>query len=149
MKITKFINKNQIILDLKAPTKDEVLETMLGKFVEQGLVPGEMREDVLNALKQREGLTSTGLGYGVALPHVKTDAVGLINIVFARSVQGVDFESLDGNPVHFLFMILAPSKVGDDYLKLLSAVSALMKDARSRRRMAEAKTVEDILSIMG
>jgi fructose-specific phosphotransferase system IIA component len=149
MKITKFINKNQIILDLQVQTKNEVLETMLGKFVELGLVPGEMREDVLNALRERENLTSTGLGYGVALPHVKTDAVGKINIVFARCIQGLDFESLDGNPVQFLFMILAPTKVTDDYLKLLSAISALMKDARIRRRMTEAKTDEDIQSILG
>lgn len=149
MKITKFINKNQIILDLKAQTKDEVLETMLKKFVELGLVPGEMQEDVLNALKERESLTSTGLGYGVALPHVKTDAVSLINIVFARSVQGVEFEALDGNPVQFLIMILAPTKVSDDYLKTLSAISSLMKDARIRRRLAEAKSAEDILSILG
>jgi PTS system fructose-specific IIC component len=149
MKITKYINKDQIILDLKAQTKDEVLETLLKKFVELGLVPGEMQEDVLAALKERETLTSTGLGYGVALPHVKTDAVSLINIVFARSVQGVEFEALDGNPVQFLFMILAPIKVTDDYLKILSVISALSKDARARRRMAEAKTVEDILSILG
>jgi len=149
MKITKYINKDQIILDLKAQAKDEVLEAMLKKFVELGLVPGEMQEDVLAALKERESLTSTGLGYGVALPHVKTDAVSLINIVFARSVQGVEFEALDGNPVQFLFMILAPTKVTDDYLKILSAISALSKDARVRRRMAEAKSVEDILSILG
>jgi fructose PTS system EIIBC or EIIC component len=149
MKITKFINKSQVILDLKVQAKDEVLETMLSKFVELGLVPGEMREDVLNALKDREGLTSTGLGYGVALPHVKTDAVGKIYIVFARSVQGVEFEALDGNPVHFLFMILAPAKVGEDYMKLLSSVSALMKDAGVRRRMTEANTAEDIMSILG
>jgi fructose-specific phosphotransferase system IIA component len=149
MKITKYITKNQIILDLKAQTKDEVLETMLKQFVELGLVPGEMQEDVLSALKERESLTSTGLGYGVALPHVKTDAVGLINIVFARSVQGVEFEALDGNPVQFLFMILAPTKVSDDYLKILSTMSALMKDARVRRRLAEAKSAEDVLSIIG
>ena len=149
MKITKYITKNQIILDLKAQTKDEVLETMLKQFVELGLVPGEMQEDVLSALKERESLTSTGLGYGVALPHVKTDAVGLINIVFARSVHGVEFEALDGNPVQFLFMILAPTKVSDDYLKILSTMSALMKDARVRRRLAEAKSAEDVLSIIG
>jgi PTS system fructose-specific IIC component len=149
MKITKFINKSQIILDLQASTKDEVLETMLKKFIELGLVPGEMREDVLAALKERENLTSTGLGYGVALPHIKTDAVSLIHIVFARSGQGVDFEALDGNPVNFFFMILAPTKVTDDYLKTLSAISALMKDARIRRRIAEAQTPEEILTILG
>jgi PTS system fructose-specific IIC component len=149
MKITKYINKDQIILDLKAQTKDEVLETMLKKFIELGLVPGEMREDVLAALKERENLTSTGLGYGVALPHIKTDAVSLIHIVFARSGPGVDFEALDGNPVNIFFMILAPTKVTDDYLKTLSAISALMKDARIRRRIAEAKTPEEILTVLG
>lgn len=149
MKITKFINKNHIIMDLQASTKDEVLETMLKKFIELGLVPGEMREDVLAALKERENLTSTGLGYGVALPHIKTEAVSLIHIVFARSGRGVDFEALDGNPVNFIFMILAPTKVTDDYLKTLSAISALMKDARIRRRIAEAQTPEEILTILG
>lgn len=148
MKLTKYINKNQIILNFAPADKNEVLTVLLKKSIALGLVPGEMEEEVLNALQDREKLTSTGLGYGCAVPHVKTNAVNLINILYAHCPAGVDFEALDGNPVYFIFMVLAPVKVTDDYLKILSTISALAKDARARRRLAEAKNPEDVLAVL-
>jgi len=149
MKLTKYLKPDQICLELNAQSKQEALETMLKIFIEKGLVPGEMYEDVLAALIERESLTSTGIGDGVALPHVKTKAVDAIHIVIARSTKGLEFEALDRNPVNFFFMILAPVKVSDTYLKTLSSISALMKDENIRRRLLAAKTSEEILSILG
>jgi len=149
MKLNKYIAKDQIFLNFTAPNKDEVLVQLVKKSIALGLVPGEMEEEVLAALKEREKLTSTGLGYGCAVPHIKTAAVNRINILYAHCPQGIDFEALDGNPVNFIFMMLAPEKVTADYLKILSAISALAKDPKARRRLAEAKTVEDVLAILG
>ncbi len=148
MKLTKYITKNQIFLNFSVGSKDEVLAQLVKKFIALGLVPGEMEEEVLVALKDREKLTSTGLGYGCAVPHIKTAAVNQINIMYAHCPQGIDFEALDGNPVNFIFMMLAPEKVTDDYLKILSAISALAKDPKARRRLTEARTAEDVMTIL-
>lgn len=148
MKLTKYITKNQILLNFSAGSKDEALAQLVKKSIALGLVPGEMEEEVLAALKEREKLTSTGLGYGCAVPHIKTAAVNQINIMYAHCPQGIDFEALDGNPVNFIFMLLAPVKVTDDYLKILSAISALAKDPKVRRHLADVKKAEDVLAIL-
>lgn len=148
MKLIKYTAPNQILLNFNASGKDDVLTQLVKKAIGLGLVPGEMEEEVLDALREREKLTSTGLGYGCAVPHIKTASASRLNIVYAHSPQGVDFEALDGNPVNFIFLVLAPLKVTDDYLKILSAISALAKDPKARRRLAEAKKAEDVLAIL-
>lgn len=147
MKVTKFLPASQINIDLKAKNKEEAITSLVNILVEQGLVPKEKVEEVKAALFERETLTSTGLGYGIALPHVKTDTVREICIAFGRSRQGVDFDALDGNPVHLFFLILAPTKKTEEYLKTLSSISALLKNDKIRSQLQAAKSVDEIFKI--
>lgn len=149
MKITNYLNRQQILAELKSTDKLGVLKELSQVLIDQGQVPPERREDVMAGLVEREELTSTGLGYGLALPHVKTDAVTKIQVVFGRSVRGVDFASLDGNPTYLFFLVLAPPEMTTEYLKVISIISALMKDADQRQRLLRAKSTEEILSCLG
>jgi len=149
MKLAKYLKLSQINVELQAENKSAVLEVLVQILVENGQLLGEMVEEVMNKLTERESLTSTGLGYGVGLPHVKTDAVDKIQIVFGRSTKGIDFDALDGNLVHFFFLILAPNTLTDEYLKVISAISGLMKDENIRRRLILAQGAEEIFKIIG
>lgn len=149
MRITNYLNRQQILTDLKSSDKRGVLEELTQVLFDQGQVPAERREDIIAGLVDREELTSTGLGYGLALPHIKTNAVTKIQIVFGRSVRGIDFASLDGNPTHLFFLVLAPPEMTTEYLKVISIISALMKDADQRQRLLRAKSLEEVFSFLG
>jgi fructose-specific phosphotransferase system IIA component len=147
MKVTKFLPASQINIELQAKDKEEVIESLVNILVEQGHVLKEKVEEVKAALFEREALTSTGLGYGIALPHVKTNLVREICIAFGRSIKGVDFDALDGNPVHLFFLILAPTDKTEEYLKILSSISALLKNDKIRSQLQAAKSVDEIFKI--
>jgi PTS system nitrogen regulatory IIA component len=149
MKITHYLNRQQILADLRSADKLGVLEELTQVLIDQGQVPAERREDVIAGLREREELTSTGLGYGLALPHIKTNAVTKIQIAFGRSVRGIDFASLDGNPTHLFFLVLAPPEKTTEYLKVISVISALMKDPDQRQCLLRAKSSEEIFSFFG
>lgn len=149
MRITNYLNRQQILTDLKSSDKRGILEELTQVLFDQGQVPAERREDIIAGLVDREELTSTGLGYGLALPHIKTNAVTKIQIVFGRSVRGIDFASLDGNPTHLFFLVLAPPEMTTEYLKVISVISALMKDADQRQRLLRAKSLEEVFSFLG
>jgi fructose-specific phosphotransferase system IIA component len=147
MKITRFLPVSQINIELQAKDKEEVIASLVKILVEQGHVPQEKVEEVKAALFEREALTSTGLGYGIALPHVKTDIVREICIAFGRSTKGIDFDALDGNPVHLFFLILAPTKKTEEYLKALSSISALLKNEKIRSQLQAAESADEIFKI--
>ena len=148
MKITRYLKPAQISLELKAADKRRVLESLLKILVDSGGIPKEKTEELLKSLIEREAQASTGLGYGVALPHVKTNVVDKIQIAFGRSTKGIDFEALDGNPAHFFFLVLAPIKEVCEHLKVLSLISLLMKDKNNRHSLLRAKTPEEIFKVL-
>jgi fructose-specific phosphotransferase system IIA component len=147
MKLTKFLPASQINIELQAKNKEEVIEFLVNILVEHGHVPKEKVEEVKTALLEREALTSTGLGHGIALPHVKTNVVREICIAFGRSAKGVNFDALDGNPVYLFFLILAPTNKIEEYLKTLSSISALLKNDKLRSQLRAAKSVDEIFKI--
>jgi fructose-specific phosphotransferase system IIA component len=148
MKITRYLKPAQISLELNAADKRSALESLLKILVDTGGIPKDKTEELLKSLIEREAQASTGLGYGVALPHVKTNVVDKIQIAFGRSAKGIDFEALDGNPAHFFFLILAPINEVSEHLKVLSLISFLMKDKNNRHSLLRAKTPEEIFRIL-
>lgn len=147
MKITRFLKPNQIKLEVTGQEKREIIETLIRIMVDQGQIAPEQTGEVVESLMERESQVSTGLGYGVALPHVTTKAVTQIEVVFGRSIKGLDFEALDGLPVHFFFLILAPLKRPKEYLATISTISALMKDERFRNQLINCQSTEEIYKV--
>lgn len=143
MKILDFLGPEHIIADLAATTKQEALTKIAAKAVEAR--PGLSLERVLEVLAEREGLGSTGIGDGVAIPHGKISELDRLFIAIGRSSDGVPFESVDRRPVHLLFLILAPENAATLYLKILARVSRLLKTPEVRQKLLEAADTDAIL----
>jgi len=146
VKVTNYINKNCIICDLRAESKEEVLRKLAVKAVE--LRPELDLEKIIEVLVEREQLGTTGIGNGIAIPHGKLIELDKIIIVFGRSPEGVPFEAADNKPVHIIFLILAPEGAATTYLKILAQVSRLVKSPDVRQRLLEADTADKIVQVI-
>ncbi len=103
---------------------------------------------LFETLMEREKLGSTGIGENVAIPHGKSDEVAKIIIVFARSINGIDFESLDQKPVHFVCMVIAPSQSTGQHLKVLARISRLFKNQGLREGILKSENSDALYSIL-
>ena len=106
------------------------------------------RQKVLDVLLDRERISTTAIGEGVAIPHGKLAGVDRVLGVFARSPAGVDFASLDGEPTHLFFALIAPENAAADHLKALARISRLLKDDEFRRQLNEAQTQQELYEII-
>ena len=142
MKITDFLSVQNVIPTLASREKNAVL-----REVADGLAsahPPLDKNRVLQVLWDRERISTTAIGEGVAIPHGKLPDVDHVIGVFARSAEGIDFASLDGAPTHLFFVLIAPENAAADHLKALARISRLLKDEVFRRRLMEAKTRQEI-----
>ena len=146
MKITEILAPEMVLPELKGSTKDQVL-----KELAQGLAvkyPGIKLEDLIAVLSERERLGSTAIGDGIAIPHGKLRGANKIIGAFGRHREGVDFESLDGNPTHIFFVLVAPEDSASLHLKALARVSRLLKDDAFRERLTEAADSAEIYRLI-
>lgn len=146
MKITDFLTAQGVIPQLAARDKSAVLQEMAQKLAAQRESLNTDR--VLQVLWERERISTTAIGEGVAIPHGKLAGIERVLGVFARSAEGVDFAALDGEPTHLFFVLLAPENAAADHLKALARISRLLKDATFRSRLMDGRTREEIFTII-
>jgi fructose PTS system EIIBC or EIIC component len=146
MKITDLLTKDTMILELKAKTKETVIEELVNKLDEAGKLHD--KEAFKEAIFAREAQSTTGIGEGIAIPHAKTTAVKTPAVAFGRSKAGIDYESLDGKPSHLFFMIAAPEGANNTHLEVLSRLSTLLMNASFRSKIESASTLEEIVEII-
>ncbi|MCH8055665.1 MAG: PTS sugar transporter subunit IIA [Deltaproteobacteria bacterium] len=144
MKITDFLDAAMVIPDLKGGDKNTVLKEMAEWMASHDQSMDARR--LLEVLLEREKISSTAIGEGVAIPHGKMPSVQQVSAVFARSSQGVDFDSLDGGTTHLFFLLIAPENSAADHLKALARISRLLKDTTFRARLLNGKTREEIFN---
>jgi PTS system nitrogen regulatory IIA component len=146
VKITDFLSSEAIIPDLASPDKQAVLEELAEKFpvADRALSAKQVRE----VLVEREKISTTAIGEGVAIPHGKLANVDRVHAVFARSTTGVDFASLDGEPTHLFFALIAPEDGAADHLKALARISRLLKDTAFRARLLKAQSGKELFDII-
>lgn len=143
MKIMDILVKDAVILDLGVRNKRDVLAEMSHALAK--VEPQIDANRLLEVLLEREALQSTGIGEGVAIPHGKMAGLDRLLATFARSQQGIDFESIDGQPTHHFFLLVVPEHSGGQYLKALARISRFFRDATFRQRLAEGESVEDVV----
>ena len=146
MKITDFLTEQTVIPTLASRDKNAALQEMA-----EGLVSYHRQLDkqkVLAVLLDREKISTTAIGEGVAIPHGKLPGVDRVMGMFARSPEGVDFASLDGGPTHLFFVLIAPENAAADHLKALARISRLLKDEAFRRRLMEGQTGQELFNII-
>jgi fructose-specific phosphotransferase system IIA component len=138
MRLVDHLTPAGIRLDLEGQTKEQVLRELVALLARVGSIGDQER--LLQVLLEREGLGSTGIGHGVAIPHGRSADVGGPLVVLGRTRQEVDFDSIDGQPTRLYFLLVAPETGGNEHLHLLSRIARLMRDADTRRSLLEAPT---------
>jgi fructose-specific phosphotransferase system IIA component len=144
--VAELLSEDLIEADLKAKNRDEVFEQLVSDLAEAGKVDDP--KEALRAVKEREDILSTGIGNGVAIPHGKTPAVDNLVAAFGRVKEGIDFQSLDGKPVHLVFLLISPQKEAGLHVRALARISRMLKNIRFRNLLQEAETSEEILNII-
>ncbi|MGB0619814.1 MAG: PTS sugar transporter subunit IIA [Myxococcota bacterium] len=142
MKITDILVREGSILDLVATGKDDLLAELAGALA--AAEPALERDSLLNVLREREALQSTGIGEGVAIPHGKIAGLDRLVATFARSTAGVDFESIDGQPTQLFFLLVVPEQSGGQHLKALARISRFFRDASFREKLLDAGNLDEI-----
>ncbi|MEC3883254.1 PTS fructose transporter subunit IIA [Halobacillus litoralis] len=143
MKITDLLTKETIVLNMSASSKPEAIDELVGQLDHAGKLND--RDDFKQAIEAREQQSTTGIGDGIAIPHAKTSAVKDPAIAFGRSQDGLDYESLDGQPTNLFFMIAASEGANNTHLETLSRLSSFLMDNNFRQQLEEAKTEADVI----
>ncbi len=146
MKLSRILREDLICLDVKAEDKREVLNGMVKLLAKKGEITD--RAQFLKAIMEREKLASTGVGEGVAIPHARTEAAKELVVAFARSEKGIDFDSLDKEPVYLIFMFAAPERTSDLYLKALARLCRLLTDKPFKDGLIRAKSPREVIELI-
>ena len=146
MKITELLDRRSILLNGAPASKKDALDQMIALMVKSGKIRDE--EAYRQEVYRREEEGTTGIGEGIAIPHGKCDAVIKPGLAAMVIPNGVDFDSLDGQPVHLIFLIAAPNTKDNIHLDVLSKLSMLLMDEKFAENLKNAKTVDEFLEIV-
>lgn len=146
MKITDLISEACVKTSLESEDKEELFEEMVDLLVRSK--PDYDRGQLIEAVEERESKMSTGIGNGIAIPHCKTDAVSETCGVIGTSRSGIDYESLDGEPVYIVFMLIGPVTDAEIHLKALQQISILMQDRGLYQRLLETENPGELFRIL-
>ena len=148
MKFSDFVAADAIRSQVGANTKEGVIREMAQSLVESGSIAAGDLESIVRAILKREDLGSTGIGRGVAVPHTKHPSVSRLVGTVAVSHDGVDFESLDGEPVQLFFLLVSPPDRPGDHLRALENISRQLRDEAFCRQLKSAKGPMDIQHLL-
>jgi len=141
-----YIPSTLVSVRTKTKSKKRVIEELTGLFVKTKDVGKKYANEVCKAVLKRETLGSTGIGFGIALPHVRHKKIKKIKLAFTNSVDGIEFNSLDGEPVHIVFLLIGPEKAGREYTQILSELAQYLNDPYFRRDLLAASSKKDVLA---
>ena len=148
-RLLEYMSEDRIILNLKSQEKEEVFEEMAPLFVEDNIIDAEELEEFIEGLKEREKLTATGMQDGIAVPHAKSPSVHKIALALGISKEGINFESMDGEPSKYIFMIAAPKGTKQEHLDLLAMISELSYSEEVLEKLEKAQTRAEVIEILG
>lgn len=148
MKLASLLTPDQVLLDMHAEEHIPAIEELVDHLVEIGRLKQDLRDEVVTSLRDREEQVSTGIGYGVAIPHAFSENLEEVVAVFGRSKAGIDFEALDNSPVHFVILFIVPKKDYHLHLQTLAAIAKMFTNCEVRRQLSEAECRTEILDIL-
>src|ERR1700748_865369 len=147
MTLGSLLSVDQIIPEMKSTERWAAIGELIDLLVEKGAVRKADRESVLGALRAREETMSTGIGFGIAIPHASSDRVSKVVAAFGRSSTGIEFDALDNAPVRFVVLFVVPKDQFQTHLRTLAAIAKFLNDRSVRERLGTATTAEEILAI--
>jgi fructose-specific phosphotransferase system IIA component len=145
MKISDILSTDVIAVNLETTDKEDAIK----KVIDLGAKSNKILDlqKVSSTIFEREKLVSTGVGKGFAIPHGKTDSIEDVVAAFAITKDPIDFDSIDGEPVRFIFLLIGKENLLNTHIKLLSRISRLMNKDEFREKLLEAATPEEVLEI--
>jgi mannitol/fructose-specific phosphotransferase system IIA component (Ntr-type) len=148
MKLSDFVVREAILVDLQSTTKEAAIREIVRSLVSASRLAESDLDGVARAILNREELGSTGIGQGVAVPHTRHPKVDRLVGTVALSRKGVDFAALDGEPVDILFLLVSPPNQPGDHLRALENISRHLKDDRFVSFLRQAKTREQVVELL-
>jgi len=145
MKVFELLEERFILTDFKSDDKKDIINELIDLHKED--IKVNDLEIVRTAIHEREKEMSTGIGKGFAIPHGKTNAVNDVIVSFGKTTRGIDYEALDGNPVHLVFLLVGKVDLVSKYIKLLSRISRVMNKDDFREKLLNAITKNEIINI--
>ncbi len=147
MTLSSLLSAGQIIPEMKATERWPAIQEIVDLLVSQGRIALADRDTILAALRQREETMSTGIGFGIAIPHASSDCVKEVVAGFGRSTGGIEFDSLDNELVHFIILFVVPKDQFQMHLRTLAAIAKFLNDRNVREELAAASNATSILKV--
>jgi mannitol/fructose-specific phosphotransferase system IIA component (Ntr-type) len=145
MRLRDLFNAEVVTLDLQSESKDDLLKELVALLA----LDAKSEAILFKTLKRRENLGSTGIGKGIAIPHCRSLVVNRLRLAYGRKPSGVDFNAIDGAPVHNFFLIVAPPlEVSNQYLPVLGKIAQFAKDPEVPERLLDIDTAEGFLDLL-
>ena len=145
MKVFELLDEKFILTDFKSDDKEYIINELIDLYKENDKVNDI--EKVRTAILDREKIMSTGVGNGFAIPHGKTNAVTDVIAAFGKTTHDINYDALDGNPVHLVFLLVGRDDTVSKHIKLLSRISRLMNKEEFRERLVNSNSKEEIINI--
>jgi len=143
--LTELLTPDRVLVPLTARDKRGIITELAERLVAES---GGSLAEVLQAVEEREAVLSTGMGFGVAIPHARSPAVRELSIVCGVSTEPVPYDSIDGEPVRLFFLIVGPESSAGLHVKLLSRIARLVRRDGVRRDLIEARTPDEFYHVL-
>jgi mannitol/fructose-specific phosphotransferase system IIA component (Ntr-type) len=148
MDLGDILSKEQILTDLRAGNRWEAIDELIDNLVATGKIKAEHREAIAAVVKKRESSMSTGIGFGIGIPHASTDLIYEVVGSLGRSKQGVNFDALDNQPVNLVMLFLVPQGQFQKHLHTLANIAKLLHKAEFRQALEQAPDADSMLQII-
>jgi len=148
MDLGDILSKEQIITDMRAANRWEAIDELINNLVATGKIKRENQDAVAAVVKKRESSMSTGIGFGIGIPHASTDLIGEVVGALGRSKKGVNFDALDNQPVNLVMLFLVPQGQFQKHLHTLANIAKLLHKAEFRQALELAPDADTMLQII-
>lgn len=146
MELGDILSQEQIVPDLQAADRWQAIEELIGNLVATGKIKPEHREAITAVVRKRETSMSTGIGFGIGIPHASTDLIYEVVGALGRSKKGVDFSALDNQPVHLVMLFLVPQGQFQKHLHTLANIAKMLHKSDFRQALEEAPDAATMLA---
>src|SRR5205085_9179515 len=147
MSLGNLLSAEQIIPEMTATERWPAIVELIDLLVSLSKIKAEDRDSNPGSLKQREETMSTGIGFGIAIPHCSSDRIDDVVAAFGRSGSGIEFDALDNAPVKFVVLFIVPKNQFQTHLRTLASIAKFLNDRGTREKLAQAGSTDEILSI--
>ena len=148
MTLSEIVQADHSVPSLQATNRWEAIDELVDQLVASGAIPAENREAIIDAVKKRENSMSTGIGFGIGIPHASTDLIDKVVGALGRSTEGIDFEALDNQQVTLVVLFLVPQGQFQKHLHTLANIAKLLHNKEFCQALEQAGDAEAILKII-